>query len=128
MSDEREINAVEEVTSKIITEEALSVARRQEVAGIIDECLQDSGLEFYEAVLGMCDFVSTILTIELSKTLGTQEERKESQDRVNAIREPIVDILNEKRGRYLAEDMVALISMLVESVMIGIRREAEAQQ
>lgn len=127
MADEKVIKKTNEAEFKPVTEEALTVERRQEVAGIIDECLRDSGLEFYEAVLGMCDFTSTILTIELSKALGNQEERQASQDRVNAIREPIVDALNERRGRFLAEDMVAIISMLVESVMIGIKREAAAQ-
>ena len=118
----------EEVVQAINVDEVLSINRRQDVAAEIDKALQTTDLNFYEAILGMCDFTSTILTMELSRILETPEARQASQDRVNEIRGEIVDILNKRKAQFLAEDMIAVISILVESVIIGIKREAAARQ
>ena len=101
----------------------ITIEQRQAIAEKIDECFAKSNLEFYEALLGTCDYFCTILTLELSKVLETPEEREKSQERVNALREPMIEALNKRTSHFLAEDMVVLLSLLTESIIIGIKRQ-----
>ena len=117
----------EQQNTFIDVEKILTITSRQDVATKIDAALGSLGLNFYEVLLGICDFTTTILTLELSKILETQENKEASSERVNNIRDQICDVLNKREAKFLAEEMVAVISILVESIIIGLKREQNAQ-
>lgn len=119
---------MEEQQIKFDIDEILSIPHRQSVATEIDKLMGELPYSFYEIFLGLCDFTSTILTLELSNVLETKQNKDESMERVNHIRDQICDILNQREARYLAEEMVSLISMLAESIIIGIKREKDIQE
>ena len=100
--------------------EMLLPENRQVVVTKIDEFLAESGMEFYEGLLGFTDLFNTIFINTLSTHITTDEEKEESNNRINDLRHSISELLNTRTTNFVAEDMVTLMSLLAEAVIISI--------
>ena len=104
--------------------EMLLPENRQVVVTKIDEFLAESGMEFYEGLLGFTDLFNTIFINTLSTHITTDEEKEESNNRINDLRHSISELLNTRTTNFVAEDMVTLMSLLAEAVIISITEDS----
>jgi hypothetical protein len=99
-------------------------ARRQDVVTRMDKMLSDSGLSFYEGLLGFTDLFNSVFVGTLNENVLKEEERSASDERINGLRGVITKSLNERTTNFIAEDMIVLLSLMAEAVMISVAEDA----
>lgn len=130
----KKIDSIEEVKKDVIqskniesTEKVVEILlpeKRQVVVDKIDKFLLENDMGLEEAMLGFTDTFNSFFVNSL-KNLGTDEEKKESSERVNKIRGEIAKILNNETSSYLAEDMLAMCSIISEGIILALTIEAD---
>lgn len=101
---------------------------RQAIVTKIDDFLAQSGMEFYEGILGFTDLFNTIFINTLSEHIKSDEEKEESNKRINDLRHTFSEVLNTRKTNFVAEDMVTLMSLLAEAVIISITEDTNAKK
>lgn len=107
--------------------EMLLPENRQVIVTKIDDFLAESGMEFYEGLLGFTDLFNTIFINTLSANITTDKEREESNNRINNLRHSVSELLNTRTTNFVAEDMVTLMSLLAEAVIISITDDSKGK-
>lgn len=124
-SSDEIVEDIEKINQQRIEElkNMMSDERRKEVVNKIDQFLVKENLDIYEAMLAFSDLFGSLF----SSVITNEQDDNENEAtiyRINSVRQKIVECLNNREsGQSLAEDTVALLSLVNEGVIVGLKQD-----
>lgn len=107
--------------SRIITED-----NRKAIAEKFIDFVRENNLHFEEALMGCTDYFTSVLVSMVMESATSEEELAASDERFNNLRNALSEVLNKADNVSMGDNLLALLTLVTQSVMIIAEQGKEA--